>query len=1121
MQCTVSLRMPAEYVHALAYSHQCPDSKAHLRMCDSNRRPSEANYVADADRLIALQGLSGYRSFSNIMSCTTFQQQTLETHVRQHSPWHDTIQHVSQQLAVMDVDAVQDSKPRDVAEVPDVEIANEIRHVKLPVGWEGLSLKLHGGKLLVSEVPKACFSSKSFESGAKPQVEGVFEGDEIISMNGEPPSRVEERILSKGDSWNACSVATPPHSIGSKGKSLSYLVVDANLMVFFVTFVLNGAPVELTLLAAGAVACFTGLLEPGALFAGCASDAVVTLALLFPIMKAMGDTGIPETLIGYVLGKTKELRPMLFVMFTSVALLSGFFNNTPIVIMMIPVLQSLCQRRGLPLRTLLMPLSFAAQAGGSLTLMGSSLNFVAQEVFAGKGYHIAFFTFSLGGAIIVCFGAVVTALLGPRILTSTASSSHSEAEPSGRRQTSAKDHFPLLLRVQSASPLIGACVTDVGLHRIPGVQAIVSLLRGDDGSMHSPDSLSTIELQQFSDMLLQSMQEVSERREYKGDLLQIACSAAGASAESRAAQSRAVDACFVLSFRNLGDVLHQVRRVKGLELSNEAEVHLLGAQRRSRSLCEVTIKDDLVGSNIDVTRWRKELRCAVLSVKGVGQEESDPTRRPHPCSFHNYTLQAGNVVLVEAFRDMVGSDVWLDHFGVARVEPNSAPPRSGQKADLLRAAFIVVGLIAVISLASLGYKRLSMPLMSIIFLCCIIAVKGLKMEEAYGEVNGVVLLTIVGALVLGKSMEASCLANCVGQLVVVIARPLGHTAVSAGLYCATIALGQFLNSAANVAIMGQVALSVAEEMQMPVGEVAMIVTYAASACYMAPYGYQTNTLVMAAGGYDWADFIRFGGMLQALHMFDSPPCVACDFQRRRQALGLDVALQMWLRAVKREIRFTLAVKSTGIELPQNGSNSATSLSPASQGNGDKASSVVELKGSSTGGTLRKMKSLDELTKERQPVQKDFLKKGKGKGKVKGKGKGKSKKPSGPHLPRTRVSKEPLRGEVLEWKSKFGWIKASNEIDHPMAEKRQGKIYINVIDLITRKSLAPGEVCEFHLYSDASGLGAEECWVVGDEDWSEWTEGEAMEGSGDWEWTDDDWNRWQSSDGSSEVQAQDV
>ncbi|CAK0861193.1 unnamed protein product, partial [Prorocentrum cordatum] len=43
--------------------------------------------------------------------------------------------------------------------------------------------------------------------------------------------------------------------------------------------------------------------------------------------------------------------------------------------------------------------------------------------------------------------------------------------------------------------------------------------------------------------------------------------------------------------------------------------------------------------------------------------------------------------------------------------------------------------------------------------------------------------------------------------------------------------------------------------------------------------------------------------------FDSPPCAACDFLRRRKALGFDVALQMWLRAVKREIKFTLGVRT--------------------------------------------------------------------------------------------------------------------------------------------------------------------------------------------------------------------
>ncbi|CAE8698368.1 unnamed protein product, partial [Polarella glacialis] len=100
-----------------------------------------------------------------------------------------------------------------------------------------------------------------------------------------------------------------------------------------------------------------------------------------------------------------------------------------------------------------------------------------------------------------------------------------------------------------------------------------------------------------------------------------------------------------------------------------------------------------------------------------------------------------------------------------------------------------------------------------------------------------------------------------------------------------------------------------------------------------------------------------------------------------------------------------------------------------------------------------------------------------------------------------VSTSFLRGEVLEWKNKFGWIKPSKPIDHPLAEKHRGKIYINVIDLLNTSSLSPGVTCEFQLFSDVSGLGAELCWVVqdGDEDWSQWKD----EGWEDWESGDDE------------------
>jgi len=100
------------------------------------------------------------------------------------------------------------------------KMSKEIRQVRLPAGWEGLSIKQDViGRIIVSEVPKACFSSAAFgTSVAKPQVEGVFEGDEVVQLNGEEPEKAIARITTEGDPWNACSSAKPPHAVGSKGK---------------------------------------------------------------------------------------------------------------------------------------------------------------------------------------------------------------------------------------------------------------------------------------------------------------------------------------------------------------------------------------------------------------------------------------------------------------------------------------------------------------------------------------------------------------------------------------------------------------------------------------------------------------------------------------------------------------------------------------------------------------------------------------------------------------------------------------------------------------------------------------------------------------------------------------
>jgi hypothetical protein len=93
-------------------------------------------------------------------------------------------------------------------------------------------------------------------------------------------------------------------------------------------------------------------------------------------------------------------------------------------------------------------------------------------------------------------------------------------------------------------------------------------------------------------------------------------------------------------------------------------------------------------------------------------------------------------------------------------------------------------------------------------------------------------------------------------------------------------------------------------------------------------------------------------------------------------------------------------------------------------------------------------------------------KGKAKGKGKGKGKGKDKDPG----PREIIHEEPLFGTVVEWKGKFGWIKPNDTIEHPLAQKHRGDLFLLQED-VEAEIDGVGANVQFMLYQDNKGLGA--------------------------------------------------
>eukprot|EP00392_Amoebophrya_sp_AT5.2_P013614 g13743.t1 len=75
--------------------------------------------------------------------------------------------------------------------------------------------------------------------------------------------------------------------------------------------------------------------------------------------------------------------------------------------------------------------------------------------------------------------------------------------------------------------------------------------------------------------------------------------------------------------------------------------------------------------------------------------------------------------------------------------------------------------------------------------------------------------------------------------------------------------------------------------------------------------------------------------------------------------------------------------------------------------------------------------------------------------------------------RYRLSELSFAGRVISWKHNYGWIESLEPIEHPELDRHQGRIFVHADDLVgQKKSLRAGVICEFYLYQDAQGLGAE-------------------------------------------------
>jgi len=267
----------------------------------------------------------------------------------------------------------------------------------------------------------------------------------------------------------------------SEGETWEMIYVGVVLLGMFTALLMDKIGADLVMLTALTACMAANIVTVAEGLAGFSNESVLTVVVLFVVAAGVQLTGGLDWYMGKLLGRPLNTAGAQLRLMVPIAFISAFLNNTPVVVIMIPICQKWGKNVGISPAQLLVPLSFASILGGTCTLIGTSTNLVVQGLLANEYPNDPEMTiglFDLGefGVPIALVGMSYILISSPYLL------------PGGKRKADTAlptDDGTILLgaRLTKFSPAAGRTVKRSGLRDTGGIY-LVSVYRALSGNMH-------------------------------------------------------------------------------------------------------------------------------------------------------------------------------------------------------------------------------------------------------------------------------------------------------------------------------------------------------------------------------------------------------------------------------------------------------------------------------------------------------------------------------------------------------------------------------------------------------------------------------------------------------------